>query len=626
MTVAEKGQGHEEKPTSEALLKDGDGRAKTGENTLKWKCAPANLTFKDVAFEVKSWWGKPPKQVLTPCCGEFRAGDVVAIMGPSGSGKTTLLDILAMKKTSVYSGEVLLNGRPRDRKLFPRVTAYSGHEDCMPAHWKVKEVLDFTALLKTPASVGQSSSERYAAISARIEHILDVFGLADISSSFLGSAQVRGISYGQRRRVSLARAVVAQASILFGDEVTSGLSATDAEVVITALRVIAKEQGVMMVLNIHQPRPEVVQLFDTLVLLTSNPGRMIYHGSMPDSAKYFKSVGHAVPRGLNTTDFYLDLVTPGSELDASEKLVRAFDEKLKPELRRRVESLEKGLSQAEMITKGNPRERFGAYAVPFRTQAWLLFKRKVLVTYRKPGWFHYCFTMPIVQGCLVGLVWEGVGAKSFDMAVIMLMVVHCVEMTLVSMDIQTGIIEERWCMKEETSERMYTEGAHMLTSTVVVLFLTCVHEFVCLYIIAYFAEFTPWQTYRIIGWSLYLLTSSDALFQCVAAFAHDGDMARKMVMPIVALFSLVCNGVITQKATARPFVQTIYNFSPPFWVFQVLTTRIAKDKDAMTHHYLSMFRLKIGHDNYALKLIAGWNVVFRSLQLVGLKYFNNIEK
>merc|ERR1719343_1301343 len=107
----------------------------------------ASLTFKDLAFSTVLPTGES-KVILEPCSGHFEPGQLVAIMGPSGCGKSTLPDMLAMKKTAPYSGQVFINGHERDSATFQRIAAYVGQEDRMPAHWKVREALEFSAALK----------------------------------------------------------------------------------------------------------------------------------------------------------------------------------------------------------------------------------------------------------------------------------------------------------------------------------------------------------------------------------------------------------------------------------------------------------------------------------------------
>jgi ABC-type multidrug transport system ATPase subunit len=87
-----------------------------------------------------------------------------------------------------------------------------------------------------------------------VEEILSFFGLLSVKDSFIGDDTVRGISGGQKRRVTLARGFVAGSQIVFADEPTSGLSATDAELCVRAMTAASRKMGTAFVVVIHQPR------------------------------------------------------------------------------------------------------------------------------------------------------------------------------------------------------------------------------------------------------------------------------------------------------------------------------------------------------------------------------------
>lgn len=221
----------------EALLLDG---MESGlEEASKWSALlPAmSITFKDVAFRIRAphpLTGEiVDKTILEPCAGHYEPGQLVAIMGPSGCGKSTLLDILAGKKTQKFEGEVFLNGRPRDR-LFHRVTAYVPQADVMPAYWLVKEAVAFNQAL----TIQRPSNVPRDVMAERARLILRDLGLDGVADTKIGSESVRGISGGQRRRVTLARGLVSAASIIFCDEPTSGLSSTDAEVCVRRMQLM----------------------------------------------------------------------------------------------------------------------------------------------------------------------------------------------------------------------------------------------------------------------------------------------------------------------------------------------------------------------------------------------------
>eukprot|EP00971_Amphidinium_carterae_P139956 2773079-Amphidinium_carterae.1 len=191
------------------------------------------------------------KTILDTCSGYFNPGEVVALMGPSGCGKSTLLDILADKKTAGYEGDIRVNGQERD-ELFSRITAYVPQEDIMPEHMTVRE---------------DEMRDR------RLDMLIADLGLAHVSDTKIGGQSIRGISGGQKRRVTLLKSYVSGANIIFADEPTSGLSSTDSETCVKTMRYMAKSVGTIFIVVIHQPRLEVARLFDRLLLLTAQPGR-----------------------------------------------------------------------------------------------------------------------------------------------------------------------------------------------------------------------------------------------------------------------------------------------------------------------------------------------------------------
>merc|ERR1719235_858653 len=107
----------------------------------------------------------------------------------------------------------------------------------MPQYWKVKDAIAFNMVLKSGLKiVGDDNKDL---VDKRIGILLKAFGLEKVADTFIGGTKVRGISGGQRRRVTLARGVASRAKLLFCDEPTSGLSATDAELCVRSLRIIA---------------------------------------------------------------------------------------------------------------------------------------------------------------------------------------------------------------------------------------------------------------------------------------------------------------------------------------------------------------------------------------------------
>ena len=132
-------------------------------------------------------------------------------MGPSGGGKSTLLDILADRKRSgILIGSVLINQRPRS-PLFSRESAYVLQDDVHIAELTVAETIMYSVWTRMPE--GTSTED----IQERVRVLLELLGLIHIKDSRVGSALVKGISGGQKKRLSIAESLAALPSLVFLD-------------------------------------------------------------------------------------------------------------------------------------------------------------------------------------------------------------------------------------------------------------------------------------------------------------------------------------------------------------------------------------------------------------------------
>mmetsp|Transcript_47371 Transcript_47371/g.138065 ORF Transcript_47371/g.138065 Transcript_47371/m.138065 type:complete len:686 (-) Transcript_47371:98-2155(-) len=587
---------------------------------------PASLTFKDVAFSLPARRSGSENVILEPCSGHFEDGQVVAIMGPSGCGKTTLLDILSDKKTSKYSGEVRVNGRLRDAR-FRRIAAYVGQEDLMPPHWKVREAIKFNATLK------KQPSRTHYKVDAWINVLLSAFSLDDVAESMIGGIEVRGISGGQRRRVGLARGVAAHASLLFCDEPTSGLSATDAEVCIKALRIVAKRLGVLCLVVIHQPRQEVATLFDSLILLTSHPGRMAYSGPMSGAQAYWEQRQCPVPKNVNPTDFFLDILTPGTTWDHADEFVKAFDTFQKPALEERVRRAlaTPGASVEDMLaTRSGEVVRMSRYAVPFGTQLSALLTRKLRLMLRNPLGLALPLLVPIVQGLVVGYMFHGIGDKGLlrqVMFVFCLLTMLCLAGTM-SLIV---LITDRTLMKHEVSEALYSEGAAALASVLVDVPLALLGACLNVFIMAGLGRLDSVVFRAVLVWALLLFFVYDSLFAFIGAVAKDTRQAQVVATPFISIFMLF-NGFMVSRADSPTSLRWIFSVSPNAYAMEAITA-VVLDRfepfdlmEQMTKVNLEKQFPEPPKEAQGLAILLSMIIMLRIGQQLGLRYLNHIQR
>ncbi|KAK3330063.1 hypothetical protein B0H66DRAFT_508897 [Apodospora peruviana] len=262
---------------------------------------PASLFFENVSYSLGS------KEILTGIQGMAHPGEITAIMGASGAGKTTFLDILARKnKRGKVVGDFYVNGEKVNDVDYKNAVGFVDQEDTMLPTLTVHETILTSALLRLPRDMGRAAKEQ------RVVEVEKQLGIYHIRDSLIGSEEGkgRGISGGEKRRVGIACELVTSPSILFLDEPTSGLDAYNAYNVIECLVTLAKTYKRTIIFTIHQPRSNIVALFDRLILLAR--GKTVYSGPLHQCQDYFDRIGYNCPPGFNIADYLVDLTMHAS--------------------------------------------------------------------------------------------------------------------------------------------------------------------------------------------------------------------------------------------------------------------------------------------------------------------------
>ncbi|CAM8892909.1 unnamed protein product [Rhodiola kirilowii] len=253
-------------------------------------------------------YGSASKWLLSGLSGMAEPGRITAIMGPSGSGKSTLLDALSgrLPGNVVLSGDVLLNGKKR--RLDYGGVAYVTQQDSFLGTLTVRETLTFSANLRFPTTMSKQDIDEI------IESTLQEMGLEDCADRLIGNWHLRGISGGEKKRLSIGLETLTRPSLMFLDEPTSGLDSASAFFVVQTLRGISR-QGKTVISSIHQPSSEVFALFDDLFLLSG--GEAVYFGEASSAIEFFREAGFPCPSRRNPSDHFLRCIN--SDFDAVTK-------------------------------------------------------------------------------------------------------------------------------------------------------------------------------------------------------------------------------------------------------------------------------------------------------------------
>ncbi|GLI80382.1 hypothetical protein PoHVEF18_008736 [Penicillium ochrochloron] len=262
------------------------------------------FSWSGLTVTVKDRQTKEARDLINDISGDVQQGELVALMGPSGCGKTTLLNVLARRPAASGAkvlGDCYVNGTKVDVGSFGRMTSYVEQEDALIGSLTVRETLKFAGDLSLPSSV--TKRQRID----RIRTLLEAFGIQNQAGTLVGTPIRKGISGGQKRRVSVASQLITCPKILFLDEPTSGLDSKASYEVMSYAKELARANNIIIIASIHQPSTTTFKLFDKLLLLSG--GKTCYFGTINNVDSYFGQIGHPVPAHTNPAEFLLDIVS-----------------------------------------------------------------------------------------------------------------------------------------------------------------------------------------------------------------------------------------------------------------------------------------------------------------------------
>ncbi|KAH1064735.1 hypothetical protein J1N35_029722 [Gossypium stocksii] len=328
--------------------------------SLMASCYPITLKFIDVSYKVKvqgtntqgrsikrmlSYGSTPSDQgttsraqertILNDITGMVSPGEMLAILGPSGSGKSTLLNALAGRLQhghGHFTGTLLANNKKPTKQMAKR-TGFVTQDDVLYPHLTVRETLVFCSLLRLPNAL--STKEKISVA----ETVLTELGLSKCENTIIGNSFIRGISGGERKRVSIAHEMLINPSLLLLDEPTSGLDSTAAHRLVSILGSLA-QKGKTIVTSMHQPSSRVYQMFDSVLVLSE--GRSLYFGKGSEAMSYFESIGFSPSFPMNPADFLLDLANGVCKVDGvsererpnvKQTLIASYNTQLAPKVR-----------------------------------------------------------------------------------------------------------------------------------------------------------------------------------------------------------------------------------------------------------------------------------------------------
>jgi ABC-type multidrug transport system ATPase subunit len=218
---------------------------------------------------------------------------LTCILGKSGAGKTSLMSILSGQiLQGNIEGKIKFCNNNFNKELMKNSIAYVKQKDILSENLTIYELILLCATLKLKVTKDE--------IKIKVNNIIDILDLTDCKDTFIGGETKKGISGGQKKRISIALELINDPDIIFLDEPTSGLDTYNAFNVMQILKKLV-DQGKTIITILHQPASEIFHLIDHLIVI--DKGKICYCDKQPQFINFINNIGYQCPIYTNPADF-----------------------------------------------------------------------------------------------------------------------------------------------------------------------------------------------------------------------------------------------------------------------------------------------------------------------------------
>ena len=259
------------------------------------------------------------RPILHSMNGSVNSGELLLVLGRPGSGCTTFLKTISGQTRGLVQSKdssVLYEGVAQDvfMKEFKGRAVYCKENDEHFPYLTVGQTLHFAAAARTPRSRIQGvTRDKFASHATDV--VMKVFGLSHTKNTIVGNDTVRGVSGGERKRVSLAEMALGRSSIAAWDNATRGLDSATALEFAQALRTSADIASMTHVVALYQASQHIFDQFDKVMVLYD--GHQVFFGPISRARSYFESMGWLCPPRQTTPDFLTSVTNPSERVARS---------------------------------------------------------------------------------------------------------------------------------------------------------------------------------------------------------------------------------------------------------------------------------------------------------------------
>ncbi|OQS07928.1 ATP-binding Cassette (ABC) Superfamily [Thraustotheca clavata] len=525
------------------------------------------------------------KHILHNINAIFKPGTMTLVLGPPGCGKTTLLKLIAglikPKSHEILNGSITYNGCHANQVDLASLTTYVQQQDNHITTLTVQETFEFAH----KCLVGQIAPDDPLAINE--EHMVDilisVFGLEECADTMIGDDMIRGVSGGQRRRVTVGEMLTGRASALLIDEFSNGLDASTTFDIAKAIGTMAELLEKTVVMSMLQPPPEVYDLFDNVIVM--DKGEMVYCGPRTELVPYFRSIGYHCPPRKDIADFLQEVTTTFGARYINNRSSRVLHPPKSPlEFAAAFTSCPLGHQLATDLAVSRNISFLGStsqkrVALGYLESFKVVFGRAVKTSLRDKKFNKSRMANALVLGVILGTVFMGIATKAANpmeethyapMKVGLLFAAILFQALATLNSIQAGI-ERRNVLYKQLSFKFFPVSTYVLSEFILEVFWTLPQALLFTLPLYYGASLNPnVGHYFICMLTMYLVSMSySQLYKLLTAISPDGVLAKVIALFTIFMHVMFSGYVMPQEQLPRGWLW-LYWCNPMTWALRIV--------------------------------------------------------
>ncbi|GIK06980.1 hypothetical protein Aspvir_002633 [Aspergillus viridinutans] len=530
---------------------------------------------------------QPLRTILDDFTGCVKPREMLLVLGRPGSGCSTFLKVIGNQRAGYKSieGDVRYGGADAELMAdkYRSEVSYNPEDDLHYATLTVRDTLLFALKTRTPdkdSRIPGESQQDYQ--NTFLSAIAKLFWIEHALGTKVGNELIRGISGGEKKRVSIAEAMITKASTQCWDNSTRGLDASTALEYVQSLRTLTDMANVSTVVALYQASENLYNLFDKVMLIEE--GKCAYYGSAQDAKAYFERLGFECPPRWTTPDFLTSVSDPHARRVKSgwEERVPRSGEDFQRVYRKsdtykaallEIDQFEKEWEtqehECEQARREMPKKN---YTIPFYDQVIVLTRRQFLIMYGDKRTLVGKWSMLTFQALIIGSLFYNLPPTSggvFTRGGVMFLIL--LFNALLAMAELTASFESRPIMLKHKSFTFYRPSAYALAQVVVDVPLVFIQVTLFELIVYFMANLsrTPSQFFIQFLFIFSLTMTMYSFFRALGAVSASLDVATRLTgVAIQAL--IVYTGYLIPPWKMHPWLKWLIWINPVQYAFEAV--------------------------------------------------------